>query len=317
MSTIIDVPGKPLGRLLNHDPASRSYAVGGPTPAVTRVSVRHTRRVPVFDQGGRGSCTGNATVGACGTSPFYEAIAPAVEATLDEALAVKVYAKATTLDNVAGTYPPDDTGSSGLAAAKAAQKLGLLSGYLHAFNLDAALDALVTGPVITGVNWWDSFDDPTKDGELAIAPGAQIRGGHEFVVDELDVERQRVWMTNSWSDSWGIKGRAWMTWATWGQLLADDGDATILVPISHPAPVPTPPAPTPGPGAASFLVTVEVAARVPPAHLPQDAARAGDLVTPRHRGAPHKLDGLYVHVDNDLARTMAYRGKHRKGWWAQ
>lgn len=251
---------KPLGRIVAHDPRSRAYAVGGPTPGLARTSVRHARQVPVFDQGELGSCTGNATVGAAGTSPLYEAIAPALEATLDEALAVKVYSAATKLDDVGGSYPPDDTGSSGLAAAKAAQKLGLLSGYLHAFDLDAALDALVAGPVITGVDWYDSFDTPTKAGELAITKGATVRGGHEFVVDEIDVERQRVWMTNSWGTSWGASGRAWMTWATWGQLLKSDGDATILVPVTQPAPTPTP-VPDPTPGAASFLVSPLVMAR--------------------------------------------------------
>jgi hypothetical protein len=45
-------------------------------------------------------------------------------------------------------------------------------------------------------------------------------------------------MRNSWGRAWGSRGRAWMTWDDLGQLLADDGDCTILVPRTEPAPQP-------------------------------------------------------------------------------
>jgi hypothetical protein len=243
------VPGKPLGRHVRHDSRSLNFLVEEADPA-TLTSVRHLRVIPVLDQGDLGSCTGNAAEGALGTTPYFQTIPdsaankPRDDAEIDEEQAVKLYSAATKLDDADGSYPPDDTGSDGLSVAKACKAAGLISGYKHAASLNAALTALAAGPVITGVNWYDSFDTPDADGLVAIAPGAQVRGGHEFVVDEIDVKRKLVGFTNSWGTSWGVEGRAYMSWDTWGQLLAEQGDVTVFVPLSQPAPTPTP---TPAP----------------------------------------------------------------------
>lgn len=252
------VEGKRLGRHIRHDPRSLRYQVAAVDPA-TLTSVRHARQIPVLDQGELGSCTGNAAEGALGTSPLYESLAddrdrPTGDADADEDQAVDLYSLATQLDDYDGEYPPEDTGSDGLSVAKACQQAGLISGYQHATSLNAALTALAQGPVITGVNWYSSFDTPAADGTITIGRHASVRGGHEFVVDELDVERKRVGFTNSWGTSWGVDGRAYMSWDTWGQLLGEDGDVTVFVPITEPAPTPTP---TPDPsGCAAQLIGI-------------------------------------------------------------
>lgn len=260
----IHVEGKRLGRHVRHDSRSLAYQVE-PVVISGLVSVRHERHIPVLDQGDLGSCTGNAAEGCVGTSPLFEALPagnPYFPPTLDEATcereAVEFYSEATKLDDIPGSYPPDDTGSDGLSVAKVALKVGLISGYQHAMSLDAALTALAAGPVITGVNWYDSFDTPSPTGVIAIARGAVVRGGHEFVVDELNVEHQLVGFTNSWGDAWGVQGRAYMSWDTWGQLLSEQGDVTVFVPVDQPAPVPTPtpiPTPTPAPDPDQTLAT--------------------------------------------------------------
>lgn len=245
------VPGKRLGRHVRHDSRSLAYLVQAADPS-TLTSVRHERYIPVLDQGDLGSCTGNAAEGCVGTGPLYVALnGSAVQpwhtgagaADKDEQQAVQLYSAATQLDDYDGSYPPEDTGSDGLSVAKAAQKAGLISGYRHATSLEAALTALAAGPVITGVNWYDTFDEPDKRGMVTITPGARVRGGHEFVVDELDVEGKTVWFTNSWGTGWGIQGRAYMTWEVWGRLLDEQGDVTVFTPVTAPAPTPTPPAP--------------------------------------------------------------------------
>ena len=232
-----------LGRHVRHDPRSLAYLVPEADPA-TLTSVRHVRHIPVLDQGDLGSCTGNAAEGCLGTSPFFETLPgwfkDGASFDGDEVQAVSLYSAATALDDYDGTYPPDDTGSGGLSVAKAAQRAGLISGYRHATSLNAALTALARQPVITGINWYDSFDEPTDDGFILIADHAQVRGGHEVVLDELDVQRKAVWFTNSWGESWGAQGRAYMTWADFGRLLAEDGDVTAFVPLTEPAPQPTP-----------------------------------------------------------------------------
>ncbi len=187
-------------------------------------SVRWERHCPPFQQGQLGSCTANAITGACMTGPLF-----VPGRILTEEDAVKLYSVATRLDKVPGFYPPDDTGSSGLAAAKAAKQAGVISAYHHAFGLSAALHALTFGPVIGGFNWYEGFDSPIGSAcELAIS-GA-VRGGHEVCLDGIDVENGMVHITNSWGIEWGDRGRAIMSFGTLGQLLKEHGD--IVVPIA-------------------------------------------------------------------------------------
>lgn len=212
------VDGKPLGRVIHHDERSRAYAI---TPQrAPLVSVRHQRHAGVYQQGALGSCTGNACAGALSTAPFGHRFT--------ESRAVAIYKAATRIDDVPGQYPPDDTGSSGLAVAKVAKTNGWCSSYRHCFNLDAVLTALQTGPVMLGVTWLAGFDRPAPEGRMALT--GQPRGGHEVVADEIDVENRRVWIVNSWGLDWARSGRAWWTWDDLATILANYGDATVLIP---------------------------------------------------------------------------------------
>lgn len=237
---VSETGGGRLGRHVKHDSRSLDYKFDGSGIATT--SIRHTRYIPVLDQGDLGSCTGNAATGNLGTGDFFATISSSL--TLDENEAVKLYSAATALDNYQGTYPPDDTGSDGLSVAKAAQQAGLISGYQHITSLNDAIAALQLGPIITGVNWYSSFDNPTKSGKVSITKSAYVRGGHEFVLDEVDATNKLIGATNSWGASWGLKGRFYFSFADYERLLNEQGDATVFVKLSTPTP-PTPPGPTP------------------------------------------------------------------------
>jgi hypothetical protein len=234
-----------LGRHVNHDPRSRSYPVREAAPIV---SVQHERHIPIFDQGDLGSCTGNAGIGCLGTGPFYTALANAWEPSyylFDESGAVSCYGDATRADSYAGAYPPDDTGSDGLSVAKVLKAKGEISGYQHAFSLGQGLQALMTRPVIVGVDWMQDMFSP--DAEGIVHPTGALAGGHEFVWDGYDKPRGLCWFTNSWGGGWSVGGRFAMPAEEFGTLLARDGDVTAFVPITAPAPtpdpVPAPPAP--------------------------------------------------------------------------
>ena len=216
------VQGKPLGRHVEHDPQSLEYSVieqvvpkGQPI-----VSVAHARHAPPFNQGTLGSCTGNAAAGLLMTDPFFTQ-----GRTLTESDAVLLYEKATHLDRIAGAYPPDDTGSSGLAVMKAAKGFGYVSAYHHAFGLDAALRTLSVMPVITGVAWYEGFDNPDASGYVAIS--GSVRGGHEFEVLGNDTDKKRVRACNSWGDSWGDHGYFEFSWDDFDRLLHEQGDVTV------------------------------------------------------------------------------------------
>jgi hypothetical protein len=245
----VRIPGMPLGRHVHQDSRSALYPFRSDIPRSAITAQTWARQIPVLDQGNLGSCTGNAIVGCAGTSPVFEAL-PASHPALDEQLAVKVYSRATVLDSAPGSYPPDDTGSDGIDASKAAVELGLFSGYTHCTDLPTMELALQTGPVAIGINWYSSFDTPDANGYVAISRNAYIRGGHEVEVIGIDPANQLFHAVNSWGTGWGNHGIFSFSYTTMERLLAEDGDCTVPVPATVPAPVPDPtpdPGPTPTP----------------------------------------------------------------------
>jgi hypothetical protein len=235
----IVVPGKRLGRHVNHDERSLAYAI--PETDVV-VSVQWPRVIPVLNQGDVGACTGNACTGLLGTQPDDTALAAKLAAglVLDESLALTLYSEAETIDGD-GPYPPNDNGSSGLSVAQAAKNAGLCSGYTHALSIAAAHTAIQAGPFMVGSDWYDSFDTTDANGLVEIVPGAAVRGGHEYECRGYDAPTDLWHFVNSWGESYGVAGEFYYSSATFEALLANDGDVTALVPLSQPAPTPAQP----------------------------------------------------------------------------
>jgi hypothetical protein len=211
-------PGR-LGRAREHDERSRSFAVAEDAAAIRSVS--WTRRAPIFDQGNLGSCTGNAMAGAIGT----DSAGREGSALMHENDAVGLYEEATHLDHFPGVFPPDDTGSSGLAVAKAARKRGWITGYRHAFSLHAALTALQSGPCIVGMAWLTGCDSPDETGLVHYE--GDVRGGHEIELIGCDVDAQTVTFANSWGPGWGAAGYFSMSLGDFHTALKDGGDVTV------------------------------------------------------------------------------------------
>lgn len=237
-----------LGRHVQHDPRSLRYA-HGVLPKTAIRSVDWARRVPIFDQGDLGSCTGNAAAGLVGTDSQARAGLTSVTIDsdvlpVDEDFAVHVYELATSLDEFDGQYPPTDTGSSGIGAAKALVSLGLAARYTHAFSLTVLQSALQSGPVMAGTVWLNSMFDTDRDGYVIVDRNSGEAGGHEYVISAYDATRQAYRLDNSWGTSWGVRGSAWYRQSDLQWLLSQDGDVTVPAWATAPAP-PSPPAPTP------------------------------------------------------------------------
>ena len=215
------VAGKPLGRHIEHDPRSRNFEADR-APAIQ--SVTHMAMGLPIDQGETNRvCTANALIGALNSVPDFAGGKP-----FKEADAMKLYEKETELEHK--PYPEFDPGGTGLKVCKAAKDLGLISRYTHAFSVEHTLQALVLRPVITGINWYTSFDSPDPEtGLVAISADATVRGGHEIVADQIDEPNSLVWFWNSWGKQFGLEGRFCMTFDTWGQLPAQKGDVTVPI----------------------------------------------------------------------------------------
>lgn len=216
-----------IGRHENFDEKSKNYRAI--TPEVQRQLKTRTwnRTLPALSQGKLGSCTGNSCVGLLATEPnSSDGIADNVK--LDQALAIKIYSRATEIDPFSGTYPPTDTGSSVLSAMKAAKEFGLIKEYRWCFGLEEVLIALSNlGPVSIGVRWYQGFDKPDCKGFVKIS--GSKRGGHAFQLIGIDVEKRVVWAVNSWGSSWGKNGRFCFSFEDLDRLLKENGEAVMVI----------------------------------------------------------------------------------------
>lgn len=243
-----------LGRHVLHDPRSIRYAL----PVLPKSAIKSqawTRRVPIFDQGQLGSCTGNAGAGWIATDDATRTgLAKLPDGTVvDEQLAIAIYSAATAIDSAKGTYPPTDTGSDGLSVAKVLQTRKLAGSYAHAFSIDAVYSALQSGPGMLGIPWYQSMFDIDAAGHIKVDARSGLAGGHEIIVPRIDVTAagvvERIWIDNSWAASWGKAGSGYFTPAELTKLLADQGDFVQPAPAGA---TPAPPNPAPSPGAANF-----------------------------------------------------------------
>jgi hypothetical protein len=208
-----------LGRQLVHDPRSRGFPV---ETAVDKATWR-TKNVRIYDplinpNQCHGECTG------CAKAMEFNAVGNRVpKVTLDMDTAHKFYHTATTIDPFAGEWPPDDTGSSGLAAAKAAQQLGMGGEYRHLFGgADEIVQLIMQRRVVNvGVWWYDGLFHPNAKG--IIEPTGPKVGGHQFIVHgyykPFDALVIRCW--------WGKYRDVYIKREHLNQLVLDGGDAHI------------------------------------------------------------------------------------------
>jgi hypothetical protein len=214
------------GRTLSHMIENSASAMSGPIE-----SKGWERVLAILDQGDLGSCTGNAGTGALGSQPFYDAVGrqelpDPSDAAVAEKFAVELYSEATVVDGYPGKYPPEDTGSSGLAICKVLKSRGTIGAYRWARSAHGFIRLLQAGPVLQGMPWYEAFFQP--DGQAFIDgdpswPSSKLAGGHEvealgIEIDERDLFDSVVTYANSWGTGWGDEGRFRMRLRTYEQL---------------------------------------------------------------------------------------------------
>jgi hypothetical protein len=215
-----------LGRQRVHDSLSRAF----PARATIDRSKWVTKTIRIYDpipnpDQCHGECTG------CAKSMEFNAVSNRVKGVvLNMETAHKLYALATNLDPFKGEWPPDDTGSSGLAAAKAAQKLGLGGEYRHVFNgADEVVQLIQEGRVVNVGTWW--YDGMfTPDAKGIIEPTGPQVGGHQYIARGYELKRDLV-LIRCW---WGTYRDVYIKRVRLNELLQDEGDAHIqnrIVPI--------------------------------------------------------------------------------------
>lgn len=145
--------------------------------------------------------------------------------------------------------PLQENGSCGRSLAKALVYYGVIQAYAFALDIPT-LDywLLNKGPIMVGTVW--TMDMFSPDADNVIHCTGSEAGGHEYLLNAKKPGWKRI--HNSWSDSWGIKGEAWISDEEFEKIFSYNGDALTAVELDN-DPIPTPdPAPE-NPGCLSAL----------------------------------------------------------------
>jgi hypothetical protein len=216
---IVDHKYPVLGRNKVHDPLSKGFPMGA---TINRDSwVTKLNRIydpPTNPNQCHGECTG------CSNAMMLNSAGNRVVGQiLGMDYAHKVYTGASLIDPFDGSWPPTDTGSSGLAAAKTAQKLGKGAGYRWLFGgADEVIQTVMSGRVVSVGTWWHE-GMMRRDDKLRIFPTGPRVGGHQYVVRGYDKPMDAA-VIRCW---WGTYRDAYLSRTVLDELLRDGGDAHV------------------------------------------------------------------------------------------
>lgn len=208
-----------LGRNKVHDPVSRNFPMGMTVNRDSWVTKLNRIYDPLPNPNQcHGECTG------CANAMMLNSAGNRISGVvLGMDYAHKVYSLASSTDPWEGSWPPTDTGSSGLAAAKAAQAQGTGAGYRWLFGgADEVIQTVMSGRVVSCGTWWHE-GMMRRDDKLWIQPTGPRVGGHQFVVRGYDKAKDAA-VVRCW---WGDFRDAYLKRSALNDLLRDGGDAHV------------------------------------------------------------------------------------------
>lgn len=176
-----------------------------------------------LDQQQTGMCVGYGWSDDAQSSPHPDTIIAGHGGDDPTSTPAAIYFLAQKLD---GQPADDQAGTSVLAGAKAAKQLGFIKSYNWALTITDAVAALATlGPVVFGLNWYEKMMDVDTNG--FIHPSGNVVGGHCILGRGVSADRTKVLLRNSWGQSWGVNGDAWINVTDLGLLLGQQGECAV------------------------------------------------------------------------------------------
>jgi len=121
-------------------------------------------------------------------------------------------------------------GTSVRAGAKILHHLNIIESYHWATSMDDVINCLkYVGPMVAGTRWYRGMSIPeTREGKRGvIRTKGKASGGHAYVLNGIDEDRQLIRIKNSWGQHWGQNGHAYISFDDFNSLLETGGDACI------------------------------------------------------------------------------------------
>lgn len=209
-----------LGRLLEFDDRSRSYAVSDLFTLYQEPVTKLWDCCVHLNQGQEGACVG------FGFSHELNAAPDVVSGITDQSAHV-LYKQAQTLD----PWPGEDyQGTTVLAGVKALMQLypDYIDSYRWAFGIDDLIHTLsFFSPVVLGIKWHQGMYPLSS--EAIVKPTGATVGGHCILARGVDMENKMFTLRNSWGQMWGNNGDCFISFDDMQTLLLDEGEACVLI----------------------------------------------------------------------------------------
>lgn len=129
-------------------------------------------------------------------------------------------------------WPGEDyDGTSVRAGVKVLKSMGFVGGYNWSWDIDTTVNALLTlGPVVVGTWWHRDMFYPNENGVIT-ATGDKL-GGHAYLLDGVNVNKEIIRIKNSWGRSWGKNGFAYISFEDMDKLIKDYGEVCLATEIN-------------------------------------------------------------------------------------
>lgn len=201
-----------LGWKPSYDDRSRNYPLRAVLPSVTPVSKTWSCNY-WLNQQNEGACVGFAWAHELGASPKPQQV--------DEPTARSIYLRAQQVDE----WPGENySGTSVLAGAKTCLEMNRLKTYRWGFSLnDLVLALSYRGPVVLGINWYESMFSPDPTTGIVQVSG-DIAGGHAILARGVAVSRKYIRLRNSWGQDWGKGGDCLVKWSDMERLIGEGAE---------------------------------------------------------------------------------------------
>ena len=136
----------------------------------------------------------------------------------------KFYNKCQLWDSIPGT---GYDGTTIRAGAKILNKLGLVEEYRWAKSVEEVIMAVThLGPMVVGTYWYENMNTPTSHRHILRPTGKRI-GGHAYLINGVDRDKEMFRIKNSWGTKWGDEGHAYISFDNFEKLFGQMSEACI------------------------------------------------------------------------------------------